>query len=287
MGRPSVADARLRQVLEAAIRVLATNGLAATTLDGIAAEAGMARGHVRHFAGNRDEILTTAAQLLYFGELPDPDATTHAGSFLPAGTTDVSGALDYLFGAFAEPGPENVAALAFVDAARTNDRIRAVVVDAYRSSEAELRALLSGVAPRGGDVVAQPVQQSHRSAPKHASGCGGHGVACCLRHWVPAAAAVVWAGRGKKCGGFVVFFSLPDPPPFLSTGPRPPPRGARRLPTPTTHTDPPPPTRAHPARARTRPVATLHAARPRPLPRRPPARPAPRLPRLGRRPLHP
>ena len=151
MGRTSVADARRRQVLEAAIRVLATNGLAATTLDGIAAEAGMARGHVRHFAGNRDEILTTAAQLLYFGELPDPDATTHAGSFLPAGTTDVSGALDYLFGAFAEPGPENVAALAFVDAARTNDRIRAVVVDAYRSSEAELRALLSGVAPRGGD----------------------------------------------------------------------------------------------------------------------------------------
>ena len=152
MGRPSVADARRRQVLEAAIRVLATNGLAATTLDGIAAEAGMARGHVRHFAGNRDEILTTAAQLLYFGELPDPDATTHAGSFLPAGTTDVSGALDYLFGAFAEPGPENVAALAFVDAARTNDRIRAVVVDAYRSSEAELRALLSGVAPRGDDA---------------------------------------------------------------------------------------------------------------------------------------
>jgi AcrR family transcriptional regulator len=137
--------------LEAAIRCIATNGLAATTLDGIAAEAGMARGHVRHFAGNRDEILTAAAVLLYFGELPEVGASTvdaHSGSFLPAGTADIGEALDYLFGGFAEPGPENVAALAFVDAARTNERIRAVVIDAYLSSETELRSLLAAAAPQ-------------------------------------------------------------------------------------------------------------------------------------------
>jgi TetR/AcrR family transcriptional repressor of bet genes len=127
VGRPSVADARRRQILEAAIRCLSNRGLAASTLDGIAAEAGMARGHVRHFVGNRDEILTAAAVLFYFGEVPDLDGETtgaHGGSFLPTGTTTVAEALDYLFGAFADPGPENLAALAFVDAARTNERIR-------------------------------------------------------------------------------------------------------------------------------------------------------------------
>ncbi|THG33271.1 TetR/AcrR family transcriptional regulator [Naasia lichenicola] len=150
MGRPSVADARRRQILEAAIRCLANNGLAATTLDGIAAEAGMARGHVRHFAGNRDEILAAAATLLYLGEVPGPDAVASGepvGSFLPAGTTTVEAALDYLFGGFAEPGPENVAALAFIDASRSNERIREVVTGAYLTSLMELQHLLTAAAP--------------------------------------------------------------------------------------------------------------------------------------------
>ena len=150
MGRPSVADARRRQILDAAIRCLSARGLGATTLDGIAAEAGMARGHVRHFAGNRDEILTAAAVLLYFGEVPERGGDpieAHGGSFLPSDTSTMPEALDYLFGGFAEPGPENVAALAFVDAARTSEGIRAVVVHAYLSSEEELRRLLERTAP--------------------------------------------------------------------------------------------------------------------------------------------
>ncbi|MBX3196473.1 MAG: TetR family transcriptional regulator [Microbacteriaceae bacterium] len=151
MGRPSVAEERRRQILEAAIRCLSRHGLSATTLDGIAAEAGMARGHVRHFAGNRDDILTGAALLLYYGDLPDPEQIAtgaHTGTFLPPDTNSIEAALDYLFGELAAPGPENAAALALVDAGRTNQRIHAVVSGAYLSSEVELAALIGGAAPR-------------------------------------------------------------------------------------------------------------------------------------------
>lgn len=151
MGRPSLAVERRRQILEAAIRCIAAHGLAGTTLDGIAEEAGMARGHVRHFAGNREAILTDAAVLLYFGEVPDAEAddpvAAHGGTFLPEDTSTIEAALDYLFGDFAEPGPENTVALAFVDAARTNSRIHAIVVDAYLSSQTELAAILAATCP--------------------------------------------------------------------------------------------------------------------------------------------
>lgn len=147
MGRPSVAVERRRQILEAAIRCIAAHGLAGTTLDRVAEEAGMARGHVRHFAGNRDDVLTDAAVLLYFGEVPpqgtDDLVAAHGGSFLPDDARTVAGALDYLFGDFAEPGPGNTVALAFVDAARTNPRIQAIVVDAYLSSQTELSTILA------------------------------------------------------------------------------------------------------------------------------------------------
>ncbi|GAA1698481.1 hypothetical protein GCM10009792_18160 [Microcella alkalica] len=111
----------------------------------------MARGHVRHFAGNREDILTGAARLLYFGEIPGPTAQPAAAdrssSFLPPAVTTIDAALDWLFGAFAEPGPENIAALAFVDAARTIESVRDVIVAAYRSSELELQELLARAAP--------------------------------------------------------------------------------------------------------------------------------------------
>ncbi|WP_291048864.1 TetR/AcrR family transcriptional regulator [Herbiconiux sp.] len=151
MGRPSLATERRRQILEAAIRCIAAHGLAATTLDGIAEEAGMARGHVRHYAGNRDAVLTDAAVLLYFGEVPEAGAedpvAAHGGTFLPEDTATIEAALDYLFGDFAEPGPENTVALAFVDAARTNPSIHAIVVDAYLSSQSELAAILATTHP--------------------------------------------------------------------------------------------------------------------------------------------
>lgn len=57
MGRRSLAAERRQQVLEAASRCLARNGLAGTTLEKIAEESGLSRSHVRHYVGNRDDLL--------------------------------------------------------------------------------------------------------------------------------------------------------------------------------------------------------------------------------------
>jgi TetR/AcrR family transcriptional repressor of bet genes len=165
VGRPTVAIERRRQILEAAIRCIAAKGLAGTTLDGIAEEAGMARGHVRHFAGNREDVLLGAAILLYFDVVPEPGSASptaaRGSSFLPADTTTLEAALDYLFDEFAQPGPENVAAMAFLDAARTNPQIHRIVADAYLSSQRELSAL---------------VRAEHPTAEREASDAVAYGV---------------------------------------------------------------------------------------------------------------
>ena len=149
MGRPSVAAERRRQILMATIDCIGTHGVAGTTLDRIAEEAGMARGHVRHFAGNRDEILVAAAREFYFGDEDDADAGAAASvpSVLPAEVRSLADAVDYLFGAFAAPGVENAVALALVDAARGLPEIREIVVAAYAGARSRLATLLAAEYP--------------------------------------------------------------------------------------------------------------------------------------------
>lgn len=56
MPRPSLADVRRPQILEAYERCLVRYGAEATTLDRIAKEAGVTRALVRHYLGNRREV---------------------------------------------------------------------------------------------------------------------------------------------------------------------------------------------------------------------------------------
>lgn len=57
MGRPSLADVRKPQLLDAYAACLARYGVEGTTLDRVAEEAGVTRGLVRHYLGNREEVL--------------------------------------------------------------------------------------------------------------------------------------------------------------------------------------------------------------------------------------
>jgi AcrR family transcriptional regulator len=56
MPRPSLADTRRPQLLEAYARSLLKHGSEGATLDRIAGEAGVTRGLVRHYLGNRSEV---------------------------------------------------------------------------------------------------------------------------------------------------------------------------------------------------------------------------------------
>ena len=57
MPRPSVKDQRREEILTAFARCVALYGVEGATLEKIAAEAGIARPAVRHFVGNRDELV--------------------------------------------------------------------------------------------------------------------------------------------------------------------------------------------------------------------------------------
>jgi len=149
MGRPSVAVERRRQIIDAALRSMAIHGFAGTTLDRIAEVAGMARGHVRHFAGNRDELLTEAAKSFYFDG-------TDGRSLFPENET-LAAALDYLFGGFVGPDEENVIALGFVEAARVIPTIAVVVLSAYTGTQAALTELIAAQHPDSSREAAEQV----------------------------------------------------------------------------------------------------------------------------------
>jgi AcrR family transcriptional regulator len=57
MGRPSLAEVRKPQILDAYAAVVAEQGVEATTLDMVAERAGVTRGLVRHYLGNRDDVM--------------------------------------------------------------------------------------------------------------------------------------------------------------------------------------------------------------------------------------
>jgi len=67
MGRPSLATERTEQIMQAIARCLQKNGLAGTTLERVAEESGLSRSHVRHYVGNRDDLLRKFANWLYTG----------------------------------------------------------------------------------------------------------------------------------------------------------------------------------------------------------------------------
>lgn len=132
MARPSVADERRAQILDATLATIANRGISGTTLDRIADTAGMSRGHVRHFSGNRDRLLVDTARHFYADETGTP-------AILPVEVDDLAAAVDYLFGEeFAASGSDNAIVLAFVDLARSSREIAEVLEAAYSSTRTRL-----------------------------------------------------------------------------------------------------------------------------------------------------
>lgn len=84
-----VAEERIEQILDAAVICIAKLGLDGATLDQIAAQAGIARGHLRHFVGNQDELVGRVGEHLLdryvvalseaAGEAPDRSAGASRG----------------------------------------------------------------------------------------------------------------------------------------------------------------------------------------------------------------
>jgi len=142
MARPSVAAQRREQIIEATMATIAEHGVSGATLDRIADAAGMSRGHVRHFVGNRDQLLLETAAAVF------DDGSGGVGSILPPGTEDLSSALDYLFGEeFSSPDTENAIVLGLVELSRQNAAIADVLTTTYSSTRTQIAALVQRAHP--------------------------------------------------------------------------------------------------------------------------------------------
>jgi len=62
MGRKSLKAERVNEILDAFEHCLTKKGLQGTTLDNIAEEAGLARRMIRHYIGNREDLIDAAVE---------------------------------------------------------------------------------------------------------------------------------------------------------------------------------------------------------------------------------
>lgn len=106
--RPDLSEVRSQQILDGATRCVARRGVEGLTLEAVASEVGMSRSHIRHYMGNRDELLHALVAHLgrrYSGGLERSLADAPAGKRFSA-------ALDLLFGDdWDEDLPEDSAAI--------------------------------------------------------------------------------------------------------------------------------------------------------------------------------
>ena len=113
MGRRSLAVQRKQEILEAFGRCVARFGLEGSSLEKIAEEAGVRRSILRHYIGNRDELIVQLAEKVvseyqelnreFFSKLPSKNQGQALVNFLlpskPIGTTDQLLIIEALIGA--------------------------------------------------------------------------------------------------------------------------------------------------------------------------------------------
>lgn len=153
MGRPSLAAERTRQILDAVERCVARTGLVRLTLDDVAREAGLKRSQLRHFVGNRDDLIRAA--ILHFSEAYWTSYADAVARVAPDERLDV--VLNFLFeGAFVHEHPDEERVLDAIIAGTAGDPIaRQALRDLYerfhRSAADELRRAFPEARPE--DVV--------------------------------------------------------------------------------------------------------------------------------------
>lgn len=138
MGRPSQAEQRRAEIMTAVGRCVARHGVSGTTLERISIEAGLSRGDVRHYLGNRDALITAFAQ--HVGE-HYRQAMERARSAAPVGRQSEA-VLRLLFGREWGPSDDNPAIDALLTAAANDDALRQEIRSAYLDMERTLTSAL-------------------------------------------------------------------------------------------------------------------------------------------------
>jgi AcrR family transcriptional regulator len=148
LGRPSLIAERREQILEAFSRCLAERGLEGTTLDVIAAEAGVQRAAIRHYIGNRDQLIRAGVEHI-------ADRYAHALQIeleSAAGADRLSAILDSAFLGRLSTGDsqEDLAVDAMMTAAASDESVRESLREMYAAFEDTIAQEIAAVYPHAG-----------------------------------------------------------------------------------------------------------------------------------------
>lgn len=131
MGRPSLAAERREQILDAVTTCIGEYGIEGTTLERVAEASGFSRGHIRHYLGNRDDMLTLCQHRLsarYVERMKDICDSAAPGARGPA-------LVRLLFGREWSPSQDNAAINALFWAAARDQTVRAGLRATYMAME--------------------------------------------------------------------------------------------------------------------------------------------------------
>lgn len=145
MGRKSLAVERKSQIIQALAELIRESGYEATTLELVAQKAGVQRTLIRHYFGNRDQLIATALEQITENYRRDYLALTNR---LP-GNASIPVLLEYLFGGKFNERPGDEAVIdALIAASYKNDSAGESLCRMYRTFEDTVAALLVQVYPQ-------------------------------------------------------------------------------------------------------------------------------------------
>ncbi|PPF43349.1 hypothetical protein C5B85_13570 [Pseudoclavibacter sp. AY1F1] len=144
MGRPSLVHERRPQIVEAAKRVIGKYGVEGATQERIASEAQLSRAHIRHYVGNRDELIQlvwNSTMEPYAQEMHERVQAAHTGLGL-------AGVLDFLFGTGVEASPDDAVFDAFLAWSQHDERVRERLLDSYETVVTEVATAIRATYPK-------------------------------------------------------------------------------------------------------------------------------------------
>ena len=130
MGRKSLAKERRTEIINAFERCVAKYGLQRTTLENIADEAGLNRGLIHHYVGNRDDVI----QVMLDRFLTNYRQSFESYASLHPNRTPQEILVDYFFDAWLDLGPEDDAIISELMAeSERNSDYRMMLLELYRT----------------------------------------------------------------------------------------------------------------------------------------------------------
>ena len=144
MARPDLSHERREQILDAFARCVAKRGLAATTLQEVAQEAGMKRPILRHYVGNRAALVSAVLERLLERWRQEMEELAAYVAVAPT----VERLVDGLY--WQEERDDLPLSEALADAARHDAALAAWLADWVREQEQALAAMLAKIAPKAG-----------------------------------------------------------------------------------------------------------------------------------------